>query len=83
MHSIRCAALSPIEPTKREASAAVGGSNLLPTTVGGKCVDLIVFDGEQMPQLADTAKGRAMVINPASPSAAVVVNAPTIGPHHG
>ena len=55
----------------------------MPTTVGGKCVDLIVFDGEQMPQLADTAKGRAMVINPASPSAAVVVNAPTIGPHHG
>ena len=83
MHSIRCAALSPIEPTKREASAAVGGSNLLPTTIGGKCVDLIEFNGEQMPQLTDATKGRSMVINPASPSAAVVVNAPTIRANHG
>ena len=55
----------------------------MPTTIGGKCVDLIEFNGEQMPQLTDATKGRSMVINPASPSAAVVVNAPTIRANHG
>ena len=57
-------------------------SDLLAATLDREGIERLVWNREQSPELADAAELRPFRIDPATPAAAVVVDAPAVRANH-
>ena len=73
----------PLKVPQFEAAPTVFDANLLTATGDGKSVAVLRLHLKQLRQGAHPAEGRTLVVDAAAPAPCVVVNAPTIGTHHG